>query len=232
MSSSDHYNRAEVRTCFCCLDKYGKPKVFKHRSGLSVHKKSKGHKDKEAQWEQFHMQAQIRIQAQNQPAQIQRQIKKKENQVVEFLRKTNETKDIEWIIDNPIEIETSVPRNKRRRPDVFGNVPGNIIIVEVDEEQHKTKDPQDELERKRIIMEDLQEYQKQNGLQTKVKIIRFNPDEYTDNNGIHHPSCWQCNMLDHDENIRRLSVLKDTILERNNTDNFQEIKLFYDDYCQ
>lgn len=227
MSSSDHYNRPEVCFCKVCNKQYSFP------SALSRHKKSKKHRERQERFEAFlNQQLLCGPTAQNQSAQIQPQTKKKENQVVEFLRKTNETKDIEWIIDNPIEIETSVPRNKRRRPDVFGNVPGNIIIVEVDEEQHKTKDPQDELERKRIIMEDLQEYQKQNGLQTKVKIIRFNPDEYTDNNGIYHRSCWQCITLDDDENIRRLSVLKDTILERNNTDNIQEIKLFYDDYCQ
>ena len=130
MSSSDHYNRAEVRTCFCCLDKYGKPKVFKHRSGLSVHKKSKGHKDKEAQWEQFHMQAQIRIQAQNQPAQIQRQIKKKENQVVEFLRKTNETKDIEWIIDNPIEMVSNM--NGDLTPLRFSNLDAKLYGFDAD----------------------------------------------------------------------------------------------------
>ena len=110
---------------------------------------------------------------------------------------------------------------------------GTITIIEVDEEQHKTKDPQDELERKRIITEELEEYQKQKGLQTNVKIIRFNPDEYMDDKGIHHPSCWRGrDTLDQNENSRRLSVLKDTILERNIIGNNQVIKLFYDDYCQ
>lgn len=228
MSSSDHYNRPEVCFCKVCNIQYSFP------SALSRHKKTKKHKDRQERFEAFlNQQLLCGSTAQNQPAQIQPQNKKKENQVVEFLRKTNETRNVEWIIDNPIDIETSAPRNKRRRPDVFGNVDGTITIIEVDEEQHKTKDPQDELERKRIITEELEEYQKQKGLQTKVKIIRFNPDEYTDYNGIYHPSCWRGrDTLDQNENSRRLSVLKDTILEGNIIGNNQVIKLFYDDYCQ
>lgn len=228
MSSSDHYNRPEVCFCKVCNIQYSFP------SALSRHKKTKKHKDRQERFEAFlYQQLLCGPTAQNQPAQIQRQIKKKENQVVEFLRKNNETKDIGWIIDKPIDIEISVSRNKRRRPDIFGNVHGTITIIEVDEEQHKTKDPQDELERKRIITEELEEYQKQKGLQTNVKIIRFNPDEYMDDKGFHHPSCWRGrDTLDQNEKNRRLSVLKDTILERNIIGNNQVIKLFYDDYCQ
>jgi len=109
----------------------------------------------------------------------------------------------------------------------------NILIIEIDENQHKAYDEICENKRMMQISKDLQH--------RPIVFIRFNPDEYIkENQKI--ASCWGTNKKDDfgikpikkKEWIQRLTLLKDTITfwkeESNVSSKMVEIiSLFFDD---
>lgn len=73
----------------------------------------------------------------------------------------------------------------RRRPDIMLDLGYQIIIVEVDENQHINYDCSCENKRIMELSQDVDH--------KPIVFIRFNPDEYTDANGQDITSCWGVN---------------------------------------
>lgn len=102
----------------------------------------------------------------------------KERCVVEYI--TSHFPDFSWVADKVITDGCS-----RRRPDLLLDLGNQIIIVEVDENQHINYDCSCEHKRIMELSQDLNH--------RPVIFIRFNPDEYTDANGQDITSCWGVN---------------------------------------
>ncbi len=87
-----------------------------------------------------------------------------------------------WVLDKKIEDGCS-----RRRPDFLLDMGSHIIIVEVDENQHRDYGSNCETKRLMQISLDLHE--------RPIVFIRFNPDDYINSDGIKIESCWKINHL-------------------------------------
>jgi len=121
-----------------------------------------------------------------------------------------------------------------RRPDYFLDLGTHILIMEIDENQHKNYNKQCEVARLNNICE----------VDFRPTIyIRFNPDSYTDSNGnkIQGMFIAGMNKLKHDEKeIRnRLKVVHQEVLKYTNFENVKEklkdnligqVYLFFDEY--
>jgi hypothetical protein len=150
--------------------------------------------------------------------------KTKEYAVVEFIKKTY--LDLSWISDKTIKDGCS-----KRRPDLLLDLGYQIIIIEIDENQHIDYDCS--CENKRIM-----ELSKDVG-HRPIIFIRFNPDDYiSENKKI--SSCWGLNKKGlciikkskNDEWKDRLNTLKEQIdywiNKCNKTNKIVEvIQLFY-----
>jgi hypothetical protein len=108
-----------------------------------------------------------------------RNYKTKESAVVQFV--TERFADMTWVRDKRVSDGCS-----RRRPDLYADLGYQVIIVEVDENQH---DGYDSLCENKRYMEISQDF----GFRPII-FLRFNPDEYFKNN-IKYPSCWSINKL-------------------------------------
>jgi hypothetical protein len=100
--------------------------------------------------------------------------KTKERAVVDFVKDCYPEKS--WVFDKTIDGGCS-----KRRPDIFLDMGSEILIIEVDEEQHKSYE--DICENKRTMQMFVD-----SGL--PVVLIRFNPDKYVSKSGTVVPSCW------------------------------------------
>ena len=105
---------------------------------------------------------------------ISRNYKTKEYAVLEFIR--NNFSEYNWINNRVVDGGCS-----KKRPDILLDLLTHIIIIEIDENQHKTYD-NCELGRMTLLSEDL-------GFRPII-FIRFNPDMYINKDGIRVPSCW------------------------------------------
>ena len=123
-----------------------------------------------------------------------------------------------------------------RKPDVRFDLLTHVLLVEVDENQHKGKQYGTSCENKRC-MELFQDFGER-----AIVMIRFNPDSFV-RDGVRHPSSFQytktglCRIRDAEEWKSRYETLMDAInhqlrltSEENRTPDktFNEIKLFYD----
>jgi hypothetical protein len=108
---------------------------------------------------------------------VSRNYKTKEFAVVEFVKTT--FPDLSWVSDKIISDGCS-----KRRPDLFLDLGYQIIIIEVDENQHILYDCS--CENKRIM-----ELSKDVG-HKPIIFIRFNPDDYEENEK-RISSCWSVN---------------------------------------
>jgi hypothetical protein len=106
---------------------------------------------------------------------VSRNYKTKERCVVEYI--TSHFPDFSWVADKTITGGCS-----RRRPDIMLDLGYQIIIVEVDENQHINYDCSCENKRIMELSQDVDH--------KPIVFIRFNPDEYTDANGEDIASCW------------------------------------------
>lgn len=136
--------------------------------------------------------------------------KTKECNVVNIIK--NNYNDINWICDKPLKC--------KYRPDMYSIINDNVLLIEIDEHQHKHYDANiDKIRTKSIY----NEFKNKN-----ITIIRFNPDSYKDSEDISH------NTITDDDNEMsiRMSILIDTINETiNNTQSgIKEIKLFFDNF--
>jgi hypothetical protein len=151
--------------------------------------------------------------------------KTKEYAVVEFV-KTNFL-DYDWISDKIINGGCS-----KRRPDLLLDLGYQIIIVEIDENQHIDYDCSCENKRIMELSQDL--------AHRPIVFIRFNPDDY-EKNGIIISSCWGINKkgicvvkkTKNNEWNERLNLLREHINYWINPSNITNktveiIQLFYD----
>ena len=111
---------------------------------------------------------------------VTRNYKTKEKYVVDRIKERYN--DFDWIADKIIKDGCS-----KRRPDLILDLTTHLIIVEVDENKHSSYDCS--CENKRLM-----ELSKDVGHRPFV-FIRFNPDAYTNIEGIRISSCWKSNKL-------------------------------------
>lgn len=128
-----------------------------------------------------------------------------------------------WICDKKIQDGCS-----RRRPDLMVDLGFQVIIVEIDENQHMHYDTTCENKRLMELSQDVGH--------RPIVMIRFNPDEYTDTEK--HSSCWQldiqglCQLKKSKEKEwnRRLEVLMEQInlwTTKPTEKTIEVIQLFY-----
>jgi len=152
---------------------------------------------------------------------IVRNYRNKELSVNEFI--FNNFKGLNWISNKPIKGGFS-----KRRPDLFLELEKNVIIIEIDENQHNLYN--DENDRMEEISRDLGN--------KPIIFIRFNPDSYINENGKRVKSCWGTiekrgllQVINKSDWDNRLEILKNLLNYWivNETNNNIEIEyLFYD----
>lgn len=108
---------------------------------------------------------------------VTRNYKTKEKVVIDFIK--NKFQNYNWIYDKIINGGCS-----RKRPDLLLDLEYQVIIIEIDENQHKNYDCSCENKRLMQISQDLGH--------KPIIFIRFNPDDYY-NNGIKINSSWTFN---------------------------------------
>jgi hypothetical protein len=109
---------------------------------------------------------------------VVRNYKTKEKTVVDFV--LSKFENISWIADKRVQDGCS-----RRRPDLFLDLGSHVLVIEIDENQHTDYDCSCENKRLMEISRDI-------GHRPLI-FIRFNPDEYIDNNNLKIKSCWKPN---------------------------------------
>jgi len=109
---------------------------------------------------------------------VARNYKTKETSVVDNIKKTFST--LNWTTDKRIQNGVS-----NRRPDLLLDLEYQILIVEIDENQHKDYDCSCENKRLMEISRDLNH--------RSIIFIRFNPDDYINSKGKKVKSCWTIN---------------------------------------
>ena len=154
---------------------------------------------------------------------VSRNYKTKEYAVVEFLK--NQYPELTWNFDKIIENGCS-----KKRPDILLDLGYQVLIIEVDENQHINYDITCEEKRINQISNDLNN--------RPIIFIRFNPDGYIKNDKK-VKSCWRynknglCKVKKEKEWNERLNSLKEVIdfwiNPLNQTSELaNHIKLFYD----
>ena len=131
-----------------------------------------------------------------------------------------------WVWDKKIKDGCS-----KRRPDLLLDMGFHIIIVEIDENAHTDYDYSCENKRLMEISQDLGH--------RPIVFIRFNPDDYVNEEGIKIKSCWKLNkttgliILDHNkiqEWNGRINLLVEQInywIKNSTKKTIEIIKLFY-----
>ena len=109
-----------------------------------------------------------------------RNYKTKEKCVVDCI--TEALPQFTWVADKKVKDGCS-----KRRPDLLLDLGSHIIIVEVDENKHTDYDCSCEHKRLMELSQDLQH--------RPIVFIRFNPDDYTNQDNILVRSCWKVNKL-------------------------------------
>jgi len=159
----------------------------------------------------------------NQRKPLMHNYKTKEKEVVNQIIKT--FTNFTWVSDKKVQDGCS-----RRRPDLLLDMGTHIIIVEVDENKHTDYECSCEHKRLMELSQDLQH--------RPIIFIRFNPDDYINQEGILIKSCWKLNKLGvmqimktkEKEWEERVNILKQQIQYwiDNSTDKTIEIvELFY-----
>jgi hypothetical protein len=156
---------------------------------------------------------------------VSRNYKTKEYAVVDFVKKM--FPNFHWIVDKIVNGGCS-----RRRPDLLLDLGYQIIIIEIDENQHIDYDCSCENKRIMELSQDLEH--------RPIVFIRFNPDEYI-KNGTNVTSCWGINKKGicvvkkskNSEWEQRLNLLEEQIKYWTNNTNMtnktiETIHLFYD----
>ena len=156
---------------------------------------------------------------------VARNYKTKETHVAQHIK--SKYSQFEWITDKKVQDGCS-----RRRPDLLLDLGYQVIIIEIDENQHIDYDCSCENKRTMELSQDVGH--------RPIVFIRFNPDDYVDGDK-NVTSCWGLNKLgictvkttkkkEWEERLHALSSQIDYwIDEKNKTDKTVEIvQLFYD----
>ena len=109
---------------------------------------------------------------------ITRNYKTKEFSVVDYI--TKEFPEYVWITDKIIQDGCS-----KKRPDLLLDLGYQVIIVEIDENQHKTYECSCDNKRIMELSQDVGH--------RPIVFIRFNPDDYISKEGQKVKSCWSTN---------------------------------------
>jgi hypothetical protein len=155
---------------------------------------------------------------------ITRNYKTKEKHVVDSIK--NKFPDFTWISDKKIQDGCS-----NRRPDLVVDFGFNILIIEIDENQHRNYNCENK--RTMLISQDFNH--------RPIVLIRFNPDNYTNNKNENILGCFKCDnkglliIRNKKDFEKRLKVLYKQIEYWSNEKNINEktlyiINLFYDNY--
>ncbi len=157
---------------------------------------------------------------------LSRNYKTKEKNVNEYI--LNNFKNLDWIIDKKVYDGCS-----KRRPDILLDLGYQVIIVEIDENQHIDYDSSCENKRIMEISQDL--------YHRPIIFIRFNPDDYISKENTIN-SCWAINSFglctvkkskkkEWNERLNSLSTqIKFWIQPENKIEKILEvIHLFYDE---
>ena len=107
---------------------------------------------------------------------VARNYKTKERSVVDFIKA--EFPDRHLVFDKTVQDGCS-----QRRPDILLDMGDQVLIVEIDENQHQVYDCSCENKRIMEISQDLHH--------RPLVFIRFNPDDYLDESGKKVQSCWK-----------------------------------------
>ena len=107
-----------------------------------------------------------------------RNYKTKERTIVEYIKSQFTDKTI--IADKTITGSCS-----KRRPDILIDMATHVIIIEIDENQHKKYDCSCENKRLMELSQDIEH--------RPLIVIRFNPDEYLNIDNVNITSCWGSN---------------------------------------
>jgi len=102
-----------------------------------------------------------------------RQHKVRENAVVE---------NVKTYYPNVIVDEKVAGGTSQKRPDMLIDLPTHVIIIEVDEDQHRRYEKGSDESRIKILQEDIKKL---------VVMIRFNPDFYKNSKNVGIKSCWK-----------------------------------------
>ena len=158
-----------------------------------------------------------------------RNYKTKERSVTEFI--LNTFPEYTWITDKKVEDGCSL-----RRPDLLLDLGYQVIIVEIDETQHKSYEEICNNRRTMEISKDLNH--------RPIIFIRFNPDAYSDKDNKQINSCWKINKSDglcslnknkKNEWSKRLDKLKLSIEywcnENNKSEKTIEVEHLFFDEC-
>ena len=111
------------------------------------------------------------------PKKVSRNYKTKEIAIGDYIK--TEFPDIDWICDKQINNGCS-----KKRPDLLLDLGYQVLIIEIDENQHNNYDCSCENKRLMELSQDLNH--------RPIIFIRFNPDNYLDNNK-NITSCWNIN---------------------------------------
>ena len=153
--------------------------------------------------------------------------KTKERAVADFV--LEHFNNFTWIVDKKVADGCSA-----RRPDLLLDLGYQVIIVEIDENQHNSYDCSCENKRLMQLSQDVNH--------RPIVFIRFNPDEYINKDNEKIKSCWSINSngicIVSKKNMKewnhRLNVLKEEILYWSDYNNRTEktievIQLFYNE---
>ena len=154
---------------------------------------------------------------------VYRNYKTKENDVVTRVKEV--FPDFSWIADKIIKDGCS-----KRRPDLLLDMATHVIIIEVDENKHSNYESSCENKRLMELSQDLGH--------RPIVFIRFNPDAYTNADGVKITSCWRLNKLGvmsimqtkQKEWTERILKLTDTIdywIKNVNEKTIEIIELYY-----
>jgi hypothetical protein len=155
---------------------------------------------------------------------IVRNFKTKERLVVDYIK--DQFKDYDWVFDKTISDGCS-----NRRPDIYLDLGYQILIIEVDENQHRQYENICENKRMMILSQDVNH--------RPIVFIRFNPDKYINEENKAVPSCFSITKetgalkVDNKNNwMNRLEILKDNIdywIEKETNQTIKLVQLFYDE---
>jgi hypothetical protein len=156
---------------------------------------------------------------------VSRNYKTKEYSVVEFVK--TQFSGFNWVTDKRVHDGCS-----KRRPDLLLDLGYQVLIIEIDENQHTYYECSCENKRIMELSQDVGH--------RPIVFIRFNPDDYI-KDGINITSCWGVNKngiccikkIKNDEWLQRLNILRQHIaywINPENTTNktIEIIQLYYD----
>ena len=148
--------------------------------------------------------------------------KTKEKAVTDFI--LDAFSDKTWLVDRRV-----LDACSRRRPDMCLDLGDQVLVIEVDENQHTSYDCSCENKRLMEISRDI-------GHRNLV-FLRFNPDTYLDQNGKRVASCWSTNqhgivlVKKPTEWSLRLESLREQVgywIEHRTNKTIEVVQLFYD----